>query len=151
MTINKSYIPKPIRKLRQSMKNNLLELPFISYIRLTRDFYDDPLIICTSSNKLTSMSVNMNINHVEFATITVEKKDRKKGCATQMILAICNAIKSSEFKNISVYLSDPYNVKFWEKMKKKFPDINWKFDLKISCSNHLKTKNILMQTLNIIK
>jgi len=122
--------PKVVARLQFSIRDSLRKLPFIGSVRLGRDFYNNPRVSAFAGKGFksgdTSISVNMSKDHVEFHSIIVAKDDRGKGHGDAMVRAVCDAIVGTA-KDVPVYLSDPYNFGFWNRMREKYPGVNWRW------------------------
>jgi len=115
--------------LSDTISDDLRGLPFITSVNIGRDFYDNYQVVAEDervSGLNTRINVNLSDDHVEFNTISVNKKDRGKGYSSAMVKVINDAILGSEKKDIPVYVSDPRDQNFWEHMKDKFPKLNWR-------------------------
>jgi len=126
----KSLPSKVVARLQSNVRDSLKKLPFIGSVRLGRDFYNNPRVSAFAGEKFksgdTSISVNMGKDHVEFHSIIVAEGDRGKGYGDAMVRAVCDAIVGTA-KDVPVYLSDPFNLGFWNRMREKYPGVNWRW------------------------
>jgi len=116
-------------QLRNVIKDNLKKLPFIKDIQSNTDFYNNPqLLASTDKNdpRTTRLLINMSPEHFEFAKIHVNEKDRGKNYSTQLIKSVRDAIINSNNKDVPVYVSEPRNQEYWNHIKSKFPELNWR-------------------------
>jgi len=119
-------------KIQHEIEKALKNVPFIKHTKLSTDFHDD-LTVYASSHDLSSdkfekdssfISITIGKDFISFEKILASNEGQ--GLGTQMVKAVHDTIINSDYKDKPVYV-DVYNTKFWNKMKEKFSNLNWKF------------------------
>lgn len=112
------------------LASKLRALPFIDDVNISQNFYDEPTVHATSKTSAKGLETQVAISFspkgtVTFESISVRDEDVGKKYSTQMIKTLLDEVEHTT----PIYLSDPYNDKFWNHIKKIFPLYNWRFGL----------------------
>ena len=123
------------KELKNLIIKNLKSLPFIDKVYTSNNYKGEEIIIAEdlkdNKNKEgldTTIGISLMKDGIEFSLISVKKEDQGKGLSTKMIDAVLKSLESLDLDlDTNIYLSDPYNEKFWNSIRLKYPLYNWKF------------------------